>query len=81
MSVLLHTGTHLYSGGGGIDNKLIAWTASGLTPVTVRTDHTAAITALQFRDAFVFSGSEDGTVRVWRRKVCTYTECDSHVNR
>jgi ribosomal RNA-processing protein 9 len=61
---------------GGLDKRLIVWSAADLTPLRVFTQHRDAVTSLAFRRGThqLYSGSKDRTIKTWSLDELAYVE-------
>jgi ribosomal RNA-processing protein 9 len=61
---------------GGLDKRLIIWSATDLTPLRVFTQHRDAVTSLAFRRGThqLYSSSKDRTVKTWSLDELAYVE-------
>lgn len=61
---------------GGLDKRLIVWSAADLIPLRVFTQHRDAVTSLAFRRGThqLYSGSKDRTIKTWSLDELAYVE-------
>lgn len=61
---------------GGVDRRLIIWSATDLTPLRVFSQHRDAITSLAFRRGTnqLYSASKDRTIKSWSLDELAYVE-------
>jgi ribosomal RNA-processing protein 9 len=61
---------------GGVDKRLIVWSAADLTPLRVFTQHRDAVTSLAFRRGTnqLYSASRDRTIKTWSLDELAYVE-------
>lgn len=61
---------------GGVDRRLIIWSATDLTPLKVFSQHRDAITSLAFRRGTnqLYSASKDRTIKSWSLDELAYVE-------
>ena len=61
---------------GGVDKRLILWSASDLTPLKVFSQHRDAVTSLAFRRGTnqLYSASRDRTIKTWSLDELAYVE-------
>lgn len=61
---------------GGLDKRLIVWSAADLTPLRVFTQHRDAVTSLAFRRGThqLYSSSKDRTIKTWSLDELAYVE-------
>lgn len=61
---------------GGVDRKLIIWSAADLKPLRVFTQHRDAVTGLAFRRGTnqLYSASKDRTIKTWSLDELAYVE-------
>ncbi|MCJ1245102.1 pre-rRNA processing protein [Trapelia coarctata] len=61
---------------GGLDKRLIIWSATDLTPLKIFSQHRDAITGLAFRRGTnqLYSSSKDRTIKTWSLNELSYVE-------
>lgn len=61
---------------GGLDKRLIIWSAADLTPLKIFSQHRDAITGLAFRRGTnqLYSSSKDRTIKTWSLNELSYVE-------